>query len=182
MAANAATDQEALLASRGQGATDNIIGHPRLSKAMRASVIDLGYNSLKMVSYEVRPDGSFRVYRPARRTDAHRRGPQPHRLPGKRTHRQDDTRAQALQRGKQALEGRQDTRHRHLRSKGGRKRLRVCQRGRVGHGAALPRALGKGRGSLLLRRRRQGGRNYPTSSSSTSVEARWSSPALRVLG
>ena len=29
---------------------------------MRASVIDLGYNSLKMVSYEVRPDGSFRAY------------------------------------------------------------------------------------------------------------------------
>jgi exopolyphosphatase/guanosine-5'-triphosphate,3'-diphosphate pyrophosphatase len=28
----------------------------------RVSVIDLGYNSLKMVSYEVRPDGSFRAY------------------------------------------------------------------------------------------------------------------------
>ena len=28
----------------------------------RLSVIDLGYNSLKMVSYEVRPDGSFRAY------------------------------------------------------------------------------------------------------------------------
>ncbi|MDA4122671.1 MAG: hypothetical protein OK456_05755 [Thaumarchaeota archaeon] len=33
-----------------------------MSEAMRASVIDLGYNSLKMVSYEVRPDGSFRAY------------------------------------------------------------------------------------------------------------------------
>ena len=29
---------------------------------MRASVIDLGYNSLKMVSYETRPDDSFRAY------------------------------------------------------------------------------------------------------------------------
>ncbi len=28
----------------------------------KVSVIDLGYNSLKMVSYEVRPDGSFRAY------------------------------------------------------------------------------------------------------------------------
>lgn len=28
----------------------------------RVSVIDLGYNSLKMVSYEVRPDASFRAY------------------------------------------------------------------------------------------------------------------------
>jgi exopolyphosphatase/guanosine-5'-triphosphate,3'-diphosphate pyrophosphatase len=29
---------------------------------LKASVIDLGYNSLKMVSYEVKPDGSFRAY------------------------------------------------------------------------------------------------------------------------
>lgn len=29
---------------------------------MKASVIDLGYNSLKMVSYEIRPDNSFRAF------------------------------------------------------------------------------------------------------------------------
>jgi exopolyphosphatase / guanosine-5'-triphosphate,3'-diphosphate pyrophosphatase len=29
---------------------------------MRASVIDLGYNSLKMVSYNVAPDNSFKAY------------------------------------------------------------------------------------------------------------------------
>ena len=29
---------------------------------MKASVIDLGYNSLKMVSYEVKPDKTFRAY------------------------------------------------------------------------------------------------------------------------
>ncbi len=30
--------------------------------ALRASVIDLGYNSLKMVSYDIRPDSSFRAF------------------------------------------------------------------------------------------------------------------------
>ena len=36
--------------------------HPseREPETVKASVIDLGYNSLKMVSYQVAPDGSFR--------------------------------------------------------------------------------------------------------------------------
>ncbi|MGA2666444.1 MAG: hypothetical protein ABSF83_16020, partial [Nitrososphaerales archaeon] len=38
--------------------------HPseREPETVKASVIDLGYNSLKMVSYQVAPDGSFRAY------------------------------------------------------------------------------------------------------------------------
>jgi exopolyphosphatase / guanosine-5'-triphosphate,3'-diphosphate pyrophosphatase len=42
--------------------TESIIGKNDHTASLKASVVDLGYNSLKMVSYEVKSDGSFKAY------------------------------------------------------------------------------------------------------------------------
>jgi exopolyphosphatase / guanosine-5'-triphosphate,3'-diphosphate pyrophosphatase len=56
MVAHTTANKETVLV----GTTD--IGGGALGNPLKASVIDLGYNSLKMVSYDVKADGSFRAY------------------------------------------------------------------------------------------------------------------------
>jgi exopolyphosphatase/guanosine-5'-triphosphate,3'-diphosphate pyrophosphatase len=62
MVINSKADQENVVAptSQGRDFSAAVLNIPNTWR--KVSVIDLGYNSLKMVSYEVRPDGTFRAY------------------------------------------------------------------------------------------------------------------------
>lgn len=62
MAPYSKTNEENIIELSTQMRKSDLFGPNIPNTSWRASVIDLGYNSLKMVSYEIRSDGSFRAY------------------------------------------------------------------------------------------------------------------------